>query len=170
MVSPATILHADLDAFYASGARAELTLAIDAHDPHHPTDPSTDGGARPLLWKRCYRWPRTEADVCFTTYAASDHSTSSSSSSYSPSSGYSSYSSSGSSSNDTPPPPPPESPALDAGQAWPSDVAACDIDCQQTVDLDVHRLCVGIEESIASTAGFFQQGGKEALIDPYPST
>ena len=66
---------------------------------------------------------------------------SSSTPSYSPNQDYSNYSSSGSSSSSpssnyvsapsyTPPPPPPDSPALDAGQRWPSDVAVSDVDCR----------------------------------------
>ncbi len=50
------------------------------------------------------------------------------------SSSSSSYSSSSSPSSNSvraeTPPPPPDSPALDAGQAWPSDAAASDVDCR----------------------------------------
>lgn len=85
-ISSRALLNAT-EAFYAEGAKCSCTMAINAwrandriKSPANNTKKTTSTRAAGvkvslptlLLWKRCFRWPGSFSDVCFTTYEATE--------------------------------------------------------------------------------------------------
>jgi hypothetical protein len=67
-------LLAATERFYVEGAGCATTMAINAWKATAVLNPTAAAAVAPslALWKRCFRWPGSQADVCFTTYEAAE--------------------------------------------------------------------------------------------------
>lgn len=73
-ISTRALLNAT-EEFYMEGAKCSCTMAINAWQAvGRVNSPATIAKRAPLLrvllWKRCFRWPGSFSDICFTTYEA----------------------------------------------------------------------------------------------------